>query len=67
VFDPVCDVGVELSDGAVRGAAQLADDELAEPALDEVDPGCAGRDEVQMKRGWAASQRSTAGVLWVEC
>jgi hypothetical protein len=40
--DPGADVGVEVTHGAVRGAPEVLGRELAEPALDEVQPRRAG-------------------------
>ena len=49
--DPGADVGVELAHRGVGAAAQFLGGQLGEPALDEVEPGRAGRGEVQDEAG----------------
>jgi hypothetical protein len=49
--DPVADVFVEGADAAVGAALQFLGGQLAEPAFDQVEPGTAGRGEVQDEPG----------------
>src|SRR5437870_6642185 len=49
VVEPGADVAFELGDAAVDAAAEHLGGDLGEPALDEVEPGGALRDEVEHK------------------
>ena len=51
MIDPVADVGFEGLYGLVDAAADLLVGEVAEPALDLVDPGGPGRGEVDVEAG----------------
>ena len=46
-FDPAADVAVELAHGAVSAALEQLGGQLGKPALDGVQPRCAGRREMQ--------------------
>jgi hypothetical protein len=47
----MADVGVHCADGAVRSALRQLGGQLAESALDEVDPRARGRGEVEVEPG----------------
>lgn len=51
VLDPAADVGFECLDVLVCASADQLVGQKAEPPLDLVDPGRAGRGEVQMETG----------------
>ena len=63
--DPVPDVVLQCLDAVVGAAADQLVGEQAEPAFDLVEPGRAGRGEVQVEAGVAGQPRLIAGVLWV--
>ena len=53
MFDPAADVGFELGDAAVDASAKQAGAQFGEESFDEVEPGAAGRGEVQVEAGVA--------------
>ena len=63
--DPGADVGFQLGDAAVHAAAQQSGAQFGEEAFDEVEPGAAGRGEVQVEPGMAQQPAFDLGVLWV--
>ena len=63
--DVAADGVLEFAGTAVRPATDLLFGEGGEPPLDQIDPRGAGRVKCKWKRGWRASHRWTAGVLWV--
>jgi len=66
VFEVSTDGVFEFAGAAVSSAAQLLFGEQREPALDQVEPGAAGRREVQLEARMAQPpRRLMAGVLWV--
>jgi hypothetical protein len=64
-LDPGVHVGFEVGDAVVGGAAEFAVGELGEPALDEVEPGRAGRREVQVEPGVLEQPLLDGGCLVV--
>ena len=59
------DCGDQVGDVVENAAPDRFLGELAEPTLDEVEPGARGRDEVEVEARCLASQASTLSCLWV--
>ena len=58
-------IGLEPIDAAMHAALDLLVGEQREPAFDLVEPGGAGRSEVEVVARVAESQALTGGALWV--
>src|SRR5439155_11495686 len=63
VLGPGCDVCLECFDAWVGAALELLGREFGEPALDEVEPGAALRDEVEQEARVAEQPASNRGRL----
>src|SRR6516225_524463 len=59
------DIGLEPIDAAMHAALDLLVGEQREPAFDLIEPGGAGRREVEVIARWRASHALTGGALWV--
>ena len=61
----VVDRLLEVSNAPEDAAADTLARDLGEEALDEIQPGCAGRREVQLEAWMLVQPRLTSGVLCV--
>ena len=61
----VVDGGFQIVDAGVTAPADALCRDLGKEAFDQVEPGRAGRREVQLEARCFASQALTSGVLWV--
>ena len=64
-FEVVADGVLQFAGAAMDAAAQLFFGEASEPAFHQVEPGRAGRREVEMKARMTQQPALDAGVLWV--